>query len=159
MKRTETKRILTANEFKTLNQCMQCRHMENIEKNSICNNCQEMKRTECKFCECILKNDIEKINTYYIYVDNENDKEKVKRHYQSKRLIKEFLVESEIYSKKHSNDLCENCFHYVEYLKHNFKEMNYCVRCDNRLVQELTFENLFEQIKINGRYCKKCNNI
>lgn len=156
-----TGRILTVKEFRKLNQCMECRKMLDIKKGSICEDCKKFNRTRCKHCEIVLRNNKEKKNKYYVYNDNDVDREKIVASYSSKKPIKEFIVTSNILYPKYNDEYCIDCFNKIKYIQENYNILNMCASryCFNKLIDEPTSEKMVNYLKNHGRQCLECRNI
>lgn len=157
----KTGRVLTVNEFKKLNQCLECRKMLDMKKGSICEECKKLNRTRCEYCSIVLRNDKEKKNKFYVYYDNSVFRDKVVTSYTSNKPIREYKVETKINYPKHDNNLCEECFNFINKVTVNHLEYNSCVikNCTNFLLDTPEPQQLVDYLKVYGRLCKHCRNI
>lgn len=134
-----TNRKFTPEEFRSMNQCVRCGILDNIEYGEMCESCIKLNLPKCEMCEILLRTGEHKFYTYHTSELLLSDTFLI-----SKNSIKEFSY-IKIYPFEYPMpNLCHDCIDW------EYKMRNKCVLCKKK------FSNTKENYKHNGNVCNHC---
>ena len=132
----------TPEQFRLLNQCVECGKASLIGKNSKCDSCIFDNFPHCMICGIVLRDGVHK---FWAYDAQEEKRDEDVLMKVSKEIINEFTFEEESLYIKFSDTLCVECSELGKMMK------NKCWICEKE------FDNTVGNYKINGNQCRLCS--
>lgn len=142
MIKKQTGRKFTPDDFRKLNQCVQCGKASEIKKGELCPDCTALDLGKCEICEMVLRTGLQ---TYYTYDIQDDHRDTGVEFKANKASVKEFVYQEMPYHPKYSDNLCSGCVDWDKRMK------DICWNCDN------DFTNTKENYKTNGNMCELCS--
>jgi len=130
--------IFTPEEFRKLNECLQCGKAQPIKKNKVCPDCKIKNLKKCELCEILLRPEDTNLFTY-------DTQEYFRDNLRFKPLVDSIREFTYITPKVESKDgLCSRCVDWETRMK------KYCWVCNSY------FENDKDHYKMHGNMCRYC---